>query len=133
VSWDSAYDQEALLLKPWQGAAAGLVGGFLASLVVPQGQAVLLPLGLLAGGMYALCQQRAPGHGLLAVGLFYGFFLWLIFGVLLGGLMAASPLKEELHSQRWLLAGLAYGTTLAFSGLLVKWTRPKTERALPKD
>lgn len=135
MSFDAPYDGQGLLLKPWQGAVAGGLGGLVAHFATHnQGEPyALLSFGVVAGLMYALCQQRAPLYGLAAVGLFYGFFLWLLFGVLLGGLVLDSATAEDLHSRRWLLGGLAYGATLATLASVWSVTHTQTARQLPKD
>lgn len=134
MSFDAPYDEQTLLLKPWQGAMAGWMGGLVAYFATQDGDPFkLVAFGVMAGLMYALCQQRAPLHGLAAVGLFYGFFLWIIFGVLLGRFIVDPEMAQELHSKRWLWGGLAYGATLAAGAIVWTVTHPQTARNLPKD
>ena len=113
---------------------AGWMGALVAYFAIQVGNPFsLVPFGVAAGLMYALCQQRAPLHGLAAVGLFYGFFLWLIFGVLLGGFILDPMTAEDLHSRRGLMGGLVYGATLACGAIIWTTTHPQAVRQLPKD
>src|SRR5262249_61126828 len=41
------------------------------------GGAIYLGLGALLGALYAVSQYRAPARALVAVGVFYGFVIWV--------------------------------------------------------
>lgn len=134
MSFDAPYEAQTLLLKPWQGALAGWMGGLVAYFAMQDGDPFkMVGFGVVAGLMYALCQQRAPLHGLAAVGLFYGFFLWLIFGVVLGRFIFDPDTAQELHSRHWLWGGLAYGATLAAGAIIWTVTHKQQALNLPKD
>ncbi len=75
-----------------------------------------LVIHLLVGGMlgmlYALCQQRAPNRGLVAVGIFYAVTLW-VFG---GWIMVWWSGTEKWNLRSWpeFVTMLAYGLVLTF-------------------
>ncbi len=92
-----------------------------------------LALGALFGLLYALCQLRAPARGLIGVGLFYGFLLWII-GSLVLRLGFSGPLRAMGHSWVWLVACLVYGLVLALASLWAE-SRPsnKEPAGVPLD
>ncbi len=73
-------------------------------------------LGLIFGLLYALCQQSVPVRGLIGVGVFYGFVIWII-GSLLIGMLFGESVREVLRSWPWLVAHLTFGLFLAFSAI----------------
>lgn len=89
-------------------------------------------LGAMFGILYALCQQRVPAHGLIAVGLFYGFFLW-IGGSLVIGIFLSESLRLVVRSWPWFWACLGYGVCLAFIAIWIERQRPAAEMIVPKD
>lgn len=88
-------------------------------------------LGVIFGVLYALCQQRAPARGLIAVGLFYGFFLW-VGGSLIIGVFLSENLRAMIRSWPWFWACLGFGLCLAASALWVERQRPAAA-IVPKD
>jgi hypothetical protein len=131
---DSAYRTGELALAPRVGWLAGLVGSafmlgvlralrpigdtaLTAVLAWITGKSVLnlllyFGLGGLWGLLYALCEQNGPKHALIAVGLAYGFALW-VFGGLVGGAILGQSARSILHSWPLLLLCLAFGFWLA--------------------
>jgi Family of unknown function (DUF6789) len=88
-------------------------------------------LGALLGILYAASQQRIPARGMLAVGIFYGFMLWVVGGLLAGSLVAG-PLRAALRSWPWLLSSLLYGLCLATVTLVLD-RRRSAESVVLKD
>ena len=76
------------------------------------GLSVHLLLGAVFGLLYAMCQQTAPIRGLVGVGVFYGFVLWVV-GSLLIGRLFGEAVRTTLWSWPWLTAHIAYGLCLA--------------------
>ena len=135
---DSPYRTGELVLAPLTGLLAGFVG----SAMVLGGMAVLRPsadstiheflalitgrsvfnlfvyfgLGGLGGLLYALCEQRGPRPALMVVGLYYGFVVWVVGGVM-GEALLGPTARSVLHSWQLLLAGLAFGLWLAVVAL----------------
>lgn len=80
-------ENDELVLGPWGGLVAGLaVGGAVFAGAIPASgveihwAAAWLPWVLfgLLGMLYGACQLRVPIRGLVAVGIFYGVFLWVL-------------------------------------------------------
>jgi len=78
-----------------------------------------LIFGMIFGLLYALCQQSIPVRGLVGVGVFYGFVIWIV-GSLLIGLLFGESLRQVLRSWPWLLSHLVCGLTLAISAVRVQ-------------
>ncbi len=141
-----------LVLRPLAGALAGVAAAVVAAalyfLVAPlrdvrpvavfeelgsliwPGSGHLLPAallqlsaGALLGTLYALCQARAPARGLVAVGVFYGLFLWVIARVGLGGGLGMH-LGHILGSAVALAASLVYGLILAMVAVVASRRTP---------
>ena len=80
-------ENDELVLGPWGGLIAGLaVGGVVFAGLIPAtgveihwaaGWLPWVMFGLL-GIFYGACQLRVPIRGLVAVGIFYGIFLWIL-------------------------------------------------------
>lgn len=87
------------------------------------GLAVHVTMASLLGLLYAVCQQRIPAKSLIAVGVFYGFVLWIVGSLILGGLFGAT-LRMTVRSWPWFAACLLYGLWLATSTLWVESRRP---------
>lgn len=85
------------------------------------GLALYLVGGMLLGLLYAACQQRIPPRGLLSVGIFYGFVIWVLSSVLLGAVLGEA-LRATIRSMPHLLADLCYGLVLA---LVAIWADKK--------
>lgn len=87
-------------------------------------------VGTLLGLLYAMCQQSIPTPGLIVVGLFYGFVLWVL-GKLITGIFFNQIAQSSTPGWLWLLAWLLYGLCLAVASTL----RPsgKSMQVLPKD
>jgi hypothetical protein len=88
-------------------------------------------LGAVLGVLYATSQQRIPAPGMMAVGIFYGFLLWVVGSVLVGFLFEKT-LRAALRSWPWLLACLVYGMSLAGAAIWTSRRRP-SEGVAPKD
>ncbi len=88
-------------------------------------------LGTIFGCLYALCQQRIPLHGLIAVGLFYGFFLWIMGSVVVGAFLDEN-LRMMIRSWPWLGACLWFGLCLAATAIWLEWQHP-AQAIEPKD
>jgi hypothetical protein len=103
------------------------------SLLMLTGVAVHTLLGALFGLLYAVCQQRVPLRGLIAVGLFYGFVLWVVASVIIGSLFDPA-LRYAICRWPWLLSHLLYGLCLAG---VAAWShisrRAGMEMIVPKD
>jgi TRAP-type C4-dicarboxylate transport system permease large subunit len=88
---------------------------------------------VLLGILYSLSQQTIPRRGLIFVGLFYGFILWLIIGIIVGW-MTGDEARGVFHSWLWLLSCFLYGFCLASVATWSGNRRQKsTKIALPKD
>ena len=75
--------------------------------------------GMVFGLLYALCQQTIPVRGLVGVGIFYGFVIWIV-GSLLIGMLFGESLRQALRSLPWLLSHLVFGLTLSISAIRVQ-------------
>jgi len=97
------------------------------------GGAIYAVVGALLGSLYAVSQDRAPAGALVAVGVFYGFVIWLGSKVITAWLFG-SVFRAALHSYAWLLACLFYGALLAAYAVWVDHRRPPdSARAVPVD
>jgi len=88
-----------------------------------------LLLGLIFGLLYALCQQSIPVRGLVGVGIFYGFVLWVV-GSLLIGLFFGESVREVLRSWPWLVAHLIYGLVLAVTSISAQRIKSRGPRVV---
>jgi hypothetical protein len=84
-----------------------------------------LSTGAAFGILYASCQQNIPVRGLIAVGVFYGFILW-IGGRFLIGPFIGGKLRTEVCSWSWLLACLLYGVCLT---VVAVWSKKRCRAA----
>jgi len=121
------------------------VSGFQPSLFVTQVGSIVLPvcsrdcgpslslliglgthcaLGAVFGLLYAVCHQRVPSRGLVAVGIFYGFFLWIVSSLAVGPMVGES-LRKAIRSWPWASASLLYGGFLALTAVWVDHRRPR--------
>jgi apolipoprotein N-acyltransferase len=92
-----------------------------------------LGLGALLGLLYAASQRRAPVRGLAAVGVFFGFLLWVISGPILGWLLRA-PATRDFRSLAWAVACVTFGVFLSLVTWIVEARRPAGGAAVvPKD
>ncbi len=97
------------------------------------GLVVSATVGCLLGLLYAVCQQRIPVRGFVAVGLFYGFLLWVI-GRILARWAFGGILHDVLRSGQWLGACLGYGLCLAMAAVLFAGRRAgRPSPVIPKD
>jgi len=80
-------------------------------------------LGMLFGLLYAVCQQRVPTRGLISVGLFYGFMLWVL-SRLIVRLITYNALHAWVRGWPWLLACLLYGGCMAVFAMWSERRRP---------
>lgn len=117
-------DEGDLVSRPAAGLVAGAIGALamLAVVALAQGTSgvetwlarfglwVHVIVGALLGALHSACQQRTAVRGLIAVGLFYGFLIWLVAGLILGWFGVASPLSTWWPG---LPANLTFGLVLA--------------------
>ena len=96
------------------------------------GVAVVLLVGALLGLLYAASQRRVPTRGLIAVGIFYGFVIWVV-GSLIVGTIFSETLRSTLRSWPWLAACLVYGLCLAAASIVVVRRHPSSVILVPKD
>ena len=96
------------------------------------GLALHLTGGAVFGLLYAVCQQRAERRNLIAVGLFYGFLLW-IGGSLFVGPWVDERLRVMLRSWAWLVGWLVYGLCLACAAIRLNGKRSGGVPAQPLD
>jgi hypothetical protein len=89
-------------------------------------------LGALLGLFYAVCQQRIPARGLIIVGVFYGFVIWVVGRLFISPLFGADLLKP-FRSWPWLLACLFYGLCLAVGAIWSEKRKAPLTPILPKD
>ena len=156
---DSPYQSGELVLHPIAGLVGGIIGagwmivfisltgslvhvngldvsnatgmvGWTSSAVIVGGLCIVL--GGIFGLLYALCEQRGSRRELVFVGLFYGFLLWI-----LGGVVASSFMSEvarlTLRSVSFLFACLIYGLWLALLAIWSEHVRPAVANSIPKD
>lgn len=123
-----------LTLGPLGGAVAGLlVGTVLTHSMSSLGldltwSAPWVPylVSVVLGGLYGACQLCVPTRGLVAVGVFYGVFLWVLtnlFGWLLFPVAAA-----EVRSWSGFLCYLSFSLSLAICSILVTSLRSQSGR-----
>jgi ribose/xylose/arabinose/galactoside ABC-type transport system permease subunit len=77
---------------------------------VPAAVGLHLAVGAVLGALHAACQQRTAVSGLIVVGAFYGFLIWLI-----GGLVVTRWWQPAPPLSTWwpgLAANLAFGVVL---------------------
>lgn len=156
---DSPYQSGDLLLRPLEGAVAGVIGSFVMLAVVsalgpgPQnmvatwldwmagivgigggGSGLVLHglVGAILGLLYASSQQRLPWRTLVGIGAFYGLLLWIAGRLLLGWLFS-TPVHSVVHSWAWLAGACAYGMTLALFASWAGARRPMSAVTVPRD
>jgi len=83
------------------------------------------------GLLYALCQQRVPVRGLVVVGIFYGFFLWVVARIVSTWVDDRAS-RAMIRSWPWLLGSLAFSLSLALAAVLFPRTQAVTIE-LPVD
>jgi hypothetical protein len=88
------------------------------SLQVEVGFLIHLLLGALLGLLYAVCQQRIPSRGLLAVGIYYGFIIWVVDRFFITPFFN-EYLRTILGSWSWLSACVLFGLSMAFASILM--------------
>jgi len=81
------------------------------SLHILYGLGLHLAVGAVLGVLYCACQQRIPVRGLVFVGVFYGFVIWVAGGLIVSPIIGGE-IREVLRSWSWLLASLIYGLSL---------------------
>ena len=135
---DSPYETRTLVLSPSRGAAAGLIAAILMLVflglaetvfssswseqgLLSAGSATHLFWGVVFGVLYAVSQRRIPFRGLLSVGLFYGFLLWIV-----------SSLFVD-RSWLWLLGYLVFGLVLALLAFGYNRRSPQSPQLLIAD
>ncbi len=156
---DSPYQTQDLLLRPLEGAAAGVIGSFVMLAAVsalgsgPQekvatwlnwmagmagigagapGLVLHGLVGAVLGALYASSQQRLPWRPLVGIGAFYGLLLWIAGRLLLGWLFS-TPVHSVVHSWAWLAGACAYGMTLALFAGWAGARRPSSAVTVPRD
>lgn len=119
-------ENDELVLGPWGGTFAGaVVGGVLTVLVAPQAGLEIswspqwLPwlISAVLGGLYGACQLRVPIRALLAVGVFYGIFLWVLTNLV--GWFLFPQTSAQLRSWPGFGMFVTYSLSLGFISVLV--------------
>ncbi len=97
---------------------------------VVSGSAVHAALGAMLGLLYAVCQVRRPVSGLIAVGVSYGFTIWIFSGLVASAL--GHDVWGTVRSWPWLVACVTYGVSLA---LAAAWSQAqhKAMAVVPLD
>ena len=134
-----------MLLQPLTGISVENVLKPLATLVLPKqfeqvepatlgmiGLGVHLLLRGLIGMLYSVCQQRVPTKGFVAVGIFFGFIIWITGSVILG-FVFGEGWRETSRTWTWLLANITFGFCLALTTIIAAKIRPAATVAVPKD
>lgn len=156
---DSPYQAGDLLLRPLEGAAAGVVASIVmlaaVSALGPGAQTLVATwldwmagivgigasgsglvlhglVGAVLGMLYASSQQRLPLRSLVGIGAFYGLLLWIA-GRLLLGWVVSTPVHSVVHSWAWLAGACVYGMTLALFAGWAGARRPSSAVAVPRD
>lgn len=133
------------LMQPYSGLSIEAVLAQFGTLVLPKRfeQISLTSLMSIALGvhilirallslLYAVCQQRIPARGLIAVGIFYGFILWVTSGVILGAAIGPGW-RQSARSWTWLMANVVFGLCLATTSIVAQIIRPAEVMIVPKD
>lgn len=133
------------LMEPYSGMSIHTVLSQFGTLVLHQRFEGIEPQSMLLIGLgvhillrtilsllYSVSQQRIPTRGLIAVGLFYGFMLWIAGSVIIGT-MLGEAWRSASRSWTWLLANLVFGLSLAVTAIIADKVRPAATVALPKD
>lgn len=133
------------LMQPYSGLSVEGVLRQFGTLVLPKrfeqvepmtlvwiGLGVHLLLRAILSLLYSVSQQRIPTRGLVAVGTFYGFILWVGGSVIVGTLLG-EMWRSASRSWTWLLANLVFGLCLATSAIIAASLRPATTVAVPRD
>jgi len=155
---DSPYESGALVLKPLEGVLAGLFGalvmigvmfglqsfsasGFLGTLTklgefisgtgAGGGVFLLLLGGGVFGILYALCEQRIPTKGLIGNGMFYGFFIWVLLGIILAAFLG-EEVRTVFRTWTFLVELLTFGLCLSLCSITAMKYRSGGS-ALPRD
>lgn len=102
------------------------------SITVAVGLVVHLMTAGLLGLLYALCQRRIVIHGLVGVGLLFGFVMWVISTVIVGWLLDETA-RVVLRSWPWLLASLLFGLVLASVAVWQESRQPREQLVAPRD
>lgn len=119
-------ENDELVIGPWGGTFAGaLVGGLLATQVAPQAgleiswSAPWLPwlISAVLGGLYGACQLRVPIRALIAVGVFYGIFLWVLTNLV--GWLLFPQASAQLRSWPGFGMFVAFSLSLGLISVLV--------------
>ena len=146
---DLPYQSGELVLHPVAGLVGGIIGagwmlvfitwtvpfthiaGFgISSSVFIVG--VYIVLGGIFGLLYALSEQRGSRRELVFVGLFYGFLLWILCGVVASSFMS-EVVRSALRSMPFLFACLIYGLWLSLLAVWSEHVRPVMANSTPKD
>lgn len=134
-----------MLFQPYSGISVENVLKPLATLVLPKrfeqvepttlvmiGLGVHLMLRGLIGLLYSVCQQRIPTRGFVAVGIFFGFIIWITGSVILGFVFGAEW-RATSRTWTWLFANIIFGFTLALTAIIAAKIRPVEMVVVPKD
>jgi hypothetical protein len=131
-------ENDELVLGPIWGLVVGTVmGGMVTTLVVPQfGLDISWPapwfpwlMSALLGLLYGACQLRVPIRGLVAVGIFYGVFLWVLTN-LVGWLLSPNA-TAQIRSWPGIGSFILFTAGLGLTSVMVTLSRggQGTERA----
>lgn len=96
------------------------------------GVAAFLVMSLVFALLYGMSQQVAPPRGLLIVGLFYGFLLWIAMGRIFGWVFS-EHLESMFRAWGWLAGCIAYGLALATTAIAYQATHQTSGRSVPID
>jgi hypothetical protein len=89
--------------------------------------------GTVLGLLYASSQRRSPPRGIVAVGIFFGFLLWVVSGPILG-VLVGERIAGDFRSLAWAIACLTFGVFLSIVTLAVqRRRRAGTVAAVPRD
>ncbi len=121
------------LLSQWGSIVLPATAATSRTVIVTAGLAIHVLVGTLLGFVYATSQQqRIPVRGLVAVGIWYGLLIWLVGGLLAGGLLAEEA-RRALRTWPWLVACLTFGLSLVGMAILYDKQHPHLTRTMAKD
>jgi hypothetical protein len=133
-----------VVLQPYSGLSVEFVLQQFGTLVLPKraeqintttlmgiGLGVHILLRILLSLFYSVSQQSIPAKGLIIVGLFYGFIIWMTGSVIFGTALG-EEWRTTARSWTWLFANLTFGFCLAATAIIAEKFRPAAI-TLPKD
>lgn len=134
-----------LLLQNFSGISLESVLNQYATLILPKRfeqlePTTLMTIGLivhlvirgLIGVLYSLSLQKVPTKGYIAIGIFFGFFIWIL-GSVIPSWFLGEQWRIVSRSWTWLLANIVFGMTLAITAIIVDKLSPVEAVVVPKD